>query len=188
MLHSKLKVHATNLCGLLKDLGATSPAGAGSLEIKNNLYNQTRLPQHQYQARTFVIFGEINSITTVFDFIQKPFGQLVSFLSLTLAILIIFRPKNADTVWTMAGLLYVGFIIANTIFMWKAENTWTYFFISVGFSILYILVVAGTTSIYEKLVDMEGSGESGMIFLVVIYHPFTLLITILARWLVEKFF
>lgn len=125
---------------------------------------------------------------TLLHFIQKPLGQLVASLALTILALAILRPKNAETLWTFTGIIYVCFIIVNSLFVWKAEHQWLYFFYSVGCSVAYLLIVSGLTSAYSSLVNVHGSGESGMIFLVIIYHPFILMFVIFIQWFIIKVF
>ena len=125
---------------------------------------------------------------SIADFIQKPWWQLVTFIVLTLLVLLALRTRSAETLWTTAGAIYVLFLLTNSVLIWKADHTWTYFFVSVGLSILYILLISGITSAYEAMIDLQGSGESGMIFLVVIYHPVALLAVITIKWLVQRFF
>ncbi len=125
---------------------------------------------------------------TFIEFIQKPYGQLATFLSLTLLVLIIVRPRQAEPLWTMAGLFYICFILANAIFIWRAEHQWLYLLYSLGCSVAYILIISGLTSAYTSIANVDGSGESGMIFLVIIYHPFILLFVIFLHWLYMKLF
>jgi hypothetical protein len=127
-------------------------------------------------------------MTSIFDFIQKPIGQLVAFITATLLILLIVRTRTAETLWTMAGVIYILFILTNSLLIWKAEQPWLYFFISLGLSVLYILLISLITKAYEAVIHVHGSGESGMIFLVIIYHPVTLLLVVVAKWLFHKIF
>jgi hypothetical protein len=88
----------------------------------------------------------------------------------------------------MAGVLYVAFILTNTAFIWVADKPWIYLLISIGLSVLYVFLIGLISTGYCKLVETEGSGESGMIFLVVMYHPVLLLLVILIKWLYFKLF
>ncbi|ELR69374.1 hypothetical protein C900_05064 [Fulvivirga imtechensis AK7] len=39
---------------------------------------------------------------------------------------------------------------------------------------------------FNELLKLKGSGESGMIFLVIIYHPFLLLLVVFLKWVYGK--
>jgi hypothetical protein len=67
-------------------------------------------------------------------------------------------------------------------------NIWPYFFISLLCSVGYLLVVSFLAPLLIQLQRAEGSGESAMIFLVIIYHPFILLLMFLAKWMYLKLF
>jgi len=122
-------------------------------------------------------------------FIQKPLYQWLTFVALAFILLfIIFRPRQEDTIWVIAGVTYLAFMFVNTVFIWTAESMWSYFFFSLLFSVLYLAAASAMTSVYSEMVDTKGSGESGMIFLVIIYHPFLLLLVVLVKWLVFKLF
>jgi hypothetical protein len=119
---------------------------------------------------------------------QRPPYQALFFLLLTVLVYAIIRPVEADRVWVISGVLYVAFIVINSIFLWPAERAWAYFFYSLGISILYLLISATLVNGYLNLFKVEGSGESGMIFLVIIYHPFTLLFVMFLKWLFTKLY
>ena len=121
-------------------------------------------------------------------FIQKPLYQALLFTGITLLVLAVIRPQKADTLWTIAGALYGLFILTNAIAICFEANVWQYFFYSLLFSVLYLLVAAVIVSGFSKLLEVTGSGESGMIFLVIIYHPFILLLMIFMKWIYFKIF
>lgn len=125
---------------------------------------------------------------TFIDFIQKPYGQLATFIAVTILMLILVRPRQAEPLWTMAGLFYIFFIVANAIFIWTSDHQWLYLLYSLGCSVAYILIMSGLTSVYSSIANVDGSGESGMIFLVIIYHPFILLFVMFLNWVYLKVF
>lgn len=125
---------------------------------------------------------------TLLSLIQKPLYQLIFFTLVTIVLLIIIRPGKTDTLWTIAGVLYALFILTNAVMVCFQVNVWPYFFYSLLFSVLYIFIAGGITSAYTGITNVEGSGESGMIFLVIMYHPFGLLIMIFLKWLYFKVF
>jgi hypothetical protein len=123
-----------------------------------------------------------------FQLAQRPLYQAIFFLILTIVLYAIVRPGEAEKVWVIAGILYITFILTNSILFWPAGTAWSYFFYSLLFSIIYLVVIGGVVKVYSDLFKVEGSGESGMIFLVIIYHPFALLLVMLLKWLFAKFF
>ncbi len=121
------------------------------------------------------------------DSIYRPVYQAILCIVLMLILCTIIRPTKVDTLWVIAGLSYIFFILPNSIMIWFTTTPWTYFFISlfvsVGFLFVANLIVTGCSSLFNA----KGSGESSMIFLVIIYHPFALLLVILVKWLYLKF-
>lgn len=69
---------------------------------------------------------------------------------------------------------------------WFFDNQWQYFLYAMGFSIAYILAIAIIMPILIKILKMEGSGESAMAFLFIIYHPVGLMVVMQAKWLYLK--
>jgi hypothetical protein len=119
-------------------------------------------------------------------YLLKPYAHVVIFLAVTVAIFVLLRPKDANALYTMAGVVYAVFILTNSILIFFAQNTWTYFFTSLLLSISYILAVAPLSSIYIRMAKVEGSGESAMMFLVIIYHPLAMLFVIFLKWIMSK--
>ena len=73
-------------------------------------------------------------------------------------------------------------MLLNAILAFFADDIWSYFFISLGISILYLCVTALTANILLKVLKLSGSQESAMIFMVVIFHPVALLLSIFLKW------
>ncbi|WP_040497232.1 hypothetical protein [Fulvivirga imtechensis] len=122
----------------------------------------------------------------VLSVLQKPVYQLLFIQLLSVVVLVIYRPSNVDSSWTASGLCYILFILINSIFIWSAPRLWVYFFTSLGFSILYVLLAYLVLWAFNELLKLKGSGESGMIFLVIIYHPFLLLLVVFLKWVYGK--
>ena len=120
------------------------------------------------------------------EYLTKPYSHCVVFLVLTFLILVLIRPKDANVMYTIAGVVYVFFILTNSVLIYFTENSWSYFFISLLFSVIYILAFSVLSSLYVRLADVDGSGESGMIFLVIIYHPVALLLVMGVKWLIAR--
>ncbi len=120
------------------------------------------------------------------EYLTKPYSHCVVFLVLTFLILVLIRPKDANVMYTIAGVVYVFFILTNSVLIYFTENSWSYFFISLLFSVIYILAFSVLSSLYVRLADVDGSGESGMIFLVIIYHPVALLLVMGMKWLIAR--
>jgi len=117
------------------------------------------------------------------DVIRKPFFHFVVFILISIALLVALHPHAADATWFLLGIIYGIFIIFNSIAMIWPGRSWNYFFYSLGLSVLYILISFTIGRLYLSFVDPEGSFESSMIFLVILYHPFCLLIVIFLKWL-----
>ncbi|MEZ4945427.1 MAG: hypothetical protein R2804_07875 [Cyclobacteriaceae bacterium] len=122
----------------------------------------------------------------LFDTLHKPLYQALLLLLVTIPILLLSSPKNADSAWLIAGFCYLAFIVLNIVAQWFSVNQWQYFFYSISFSIAYILVIAVIMPILIKLLKLEGAGESAMAFLFIIYHPVGLLIVMFAKWIYFK--
>lgn len=120
-----------------------------------------------------------------FDLLYQPIYQVAFFLVLTVLLAPLFGARNPNAVWNTSGLLYVGFMIMNAVYLFLGDGQWAYFFISLGCSLLYIALAGIAASSIIKVLRLDGSGESAMIFLSVIYHPFILLATMFLRWIVE---
>jgi hypothetical protein len=125
---------------------------------------------------------------SIFELIQKPFIQFLISISLTILLILFIGNKSAEKTWTLAGLFFIGFIVINSIIICTIPNTWTYFFYSLGFSVLYLICVAVLIPFLIKKMNIEGSGESGMIFIFIIYHPLFLLFVLFLKWLYLKVF
>ena len=119
-------------------------------------------------------------------YLSRPHVHVLIFLAISLAVFFVLRPKDANSLYSMAGVVYAVFILANSILIFYAPNTWSYFFTSLLFSLVYLLAIALMTSMYIHLAKVEGSGESAMVFLVVMYHPLALLFMIFLKWIISK--
>ena len=122
---------------------------------------------------------------SIFSSIQYPLYQLLASLGLNIVLLLLVRPSSNDTTWSIAGICYALFILGNTLFIFHLDKVWVYFFISLAFSVLYLFVAPIVTSAYQSLRHVTGSGESSMIFLIIMYHPFALLAAILLKKLFQ---
>lgn len=125
---------------------------------------------------------------TIFELLQKPFVQLLLAMLLTILFISILGPKNTDHTWNIAGLVYIGFMIINSILICTVSNSWRYFFYSLGFSIVYLVCISMIVPAITKFLKIEGSAESAMIFISFIYHPVLLLAMIFLKWAYLKFF
>jgi hypothetical protein len=118
--------------------------------------------------------------------IAKPIVQAAMFMLLSMVLIPIFRPKNAETVWSIAGVVYALFIVANSILVCFVTNVWPYFWYSMLLSFAYLVVAGLVVMAYLKLAGTQGSNESGMVFVVIMYHPVALLVMIFLRWAYSK--
>jgi hypothetical protein len=124
----------------------------------------------------------------IFELLQKPFVQVLSFITLTILSIAIVGPKNTENTWLMAGYFFIGFMLVNSVLILFATNSWSYLFYSLLFSVLYLVGVSIVISTIGKILKIEGSGESAMIFLVAIYHPVLLLAMMFLKWSYLKLF
>jgi hypothetical protein len=122
---------------------------------------------------------------SVYSFIQNPLYQAVLFLLLTPLIVFLIKPKTADKAWVLAAYTFMGFLIVNAVLIWFDENPWRYFFYSIGVALAYLLVIAIIMQGLIKVLNLRGSGESGMAFLIMIYQPFALLFVMFVKWIIH---
>lgn len=121
-------------------------------------------------------------------FLKKPAYQALLFFLLTPALILILQPKNADKAWLIAAYLFIFYLVMNAGLLWFDNSPWRYFFHSISFTVAYLLLIAFTMPGLMKILQIQGSGESAMAFLLLIYQPVALLIIILAKWIVTKWF
>jgi hypothetical protein len=126
--------------------------------------------------------------SNLFMLIQKPPYQALLFLLLTPIIIFAIRTKSVDTAWSIAALMFVVFIIINAGFLWLDVCPWRYFFYSIGVALAYLLLMSVIMPGVISVLQLKGSGESAMAFLVIIYQPFALLLVMLVKWMVTKWF
>jgi hypothetical protein len=120
--------------------------------------------------------------------IQKPAYQALLFSLLTPIFIFVIQPKSADKAWVIAVCIFVLFLIVNAGLLWFNDSPWRYFFYSIGFTVGYLLLIAIIMPALLKVMRLDGSGESAMAFLVLIYQPFALLLVMFAKWIVTKWF
>ena len=124
----------------------------------------------------------------VYLFIQKPAYQALLFLLLTPILIFVIQPKSAETAWLIAAYTFVLFLIVNAGLLWFDDSPWRYFFYSIGFAVGYLLFIAIIMPGLLRVLQLKGSEESAMAFLILIYQPFALLLVMLAKWIVTKWF
>jgi hypothetical protein len=118
--------------------------------------------------------------------IHSPFVQAIFFLILIPIVIPVLRPSSTEHIYNTAGILFVLFIVVNTVLLFWSPTPWRYFFISVLAAVLFIMVAYQIAVIFIKYIyKIEGSGESSMIFLVIMYHPPALLIAMLIKWIIR---
>jgi hypothetical protein len=118
--------------------------------------------------------------------IQKPAYQALLFLLLTPILIFVVRVKNADAAWNIAAYAFGLFLIVNAGLLWFDDSPWRYFFYSIGLAVGYLLVIALIMPGLIRILKLKGSEESAMAFLILIYHPFALLLVMLAKWIATK--
>ena len=120
--------------------------------------------------------------------IQKPIYQAILFLVLTPLVIFILQPKSADAAWLIAVYAFVLFLIVNAGLLWFTDSPWHYFFYSMGVAIAYVIIIAVIMPGLIKILKLKSPEESAMAFLIVIYQPFALLLVMLVKWMVTKWF
>ncbi len=124
----------------------------------------------------------------VYLFIQKPIYQALLFLSLTPILIFAIQPKSADMAWLIAVCTFALFLIVNAGLLWFDDSPWRYFFYSIGLAVGYIFLIAIIMPALLKVLKLKSSEESAMAFLILIYQPFALLLVMLMKWIVAKWF
>ena len=120
---------------------------------------------------------------TVLQALHKPWYQASLLLALTVLLLIVVRPKQQDSLWLIAGLGYALFILVNAVAIWFSDSPWTYVLQSLLIAVLYLAAAAAVVTLFAPLLHAQGSGESAMVFLIIIYHPLALALVKLCQWL-----
>jgi hypothetical protein len=90
--------------------------------------------------------------------------------------------------WLIAAYPFGLFLIVNAGLLWFDDSPWRYFFYSIGCALVYLMLVAIIMRGLLKFLKLESSEESAMVFLILIYQPFALLLVMLAKWIVTKWF
>ncbi|MDF2454770.1 MAG: hypothetical protein K0R51_763 [Cytophagaceae bacterium] len=126
-------------------------------------------------------------IETIVEPVKGPLIQALTFILLTVLAIFVFRPENTDKGWSLAGMVFIGFMAVNSVLLWLASDTWTYFFYSLGFSVLYLVCIAILLPALLKGLNIQGSAESAMVFIFIIYHPILLLVVLFSKWVYVEF-
>ncbi len=124
---------------------------------------------------------------TLYELIQKPYAQVLFGLILTTLSIFVIRPKNPDRTWARAGIVYIGFILTNSLLLFIIEDSWTYILCSLGFSVLYLFLIAMLIPATLKILKLEGSAESAMVFIFIIYHPVLMVMVLFLKWIYSLF-
>lgn len=150
----------------------------------NNKIDNEKIDNETYSISS----NKIEMDSNIYLLIQKPVYQALIFLVLTPILIFVFQPRSADKAWVIATLIFVLFLIVNASMLWFDDKPWRYFLYSIGFSVAYLLVISVIMEGLLKIMKLDGSGESAMAFLVIIYQPFALLLVMFAKWIVTKWF
>jgi hypothetical protein len=124
----------------------------------------------------------------VFLFIQKPAYQALLFLLLTPVLIVVVQPKSAEIAWRIAVYIFALFLMVNAALLWFDDSPWRYFFLSIGCALGYILLIAIIMRGVITILQLKNSEESAMAFLILIYQPFALLLIMMAKWIMTKWF
>ena len=112
------------------------------------------------------------------EILKSPFWQLgyASAICVVLLLLVSSSKPNAEMVINFAALVFVGFMIVNSIGSYFADSFWIYVLKSVGAVIGFMLAAQILIAIFTEIFSIKGSQEGVMIFLVVIYYPVGIII------------
>jgi len=80
------------------------------------------------------------------------------------------------------------FLVINAALMWFDESPWRYFFYSLGSAVGYLLLIAVIMMGVLSVLKLKSSEESAMAFLILIYQPFALMLVMLTKWIVTRWF
>lgn len=118
----------------------------------------------------------------IYELFQKPGIQLLFFILLTIVVVLVIKPENSDKAWSIAGYIYLSYMLINTILICTVPDHWNYFFYSLGFSVLYLLCISPLVPALIKILKIEGPEDNAMMFIYILYHPVLLLFALLLKW------
>jgi len=98
--------------------------------------------------------------------------QLFFFVLITVLIIPLFRKRDLNAIWNLAGFFYILFIVINSLFMWTADAVWVYFFDSLGYSVIYMLLAGIIVFFLINTMKIKGSGRSCNDFYVLYLPPY----------------
>ena len=114
--------------------------------------------------------------------LSNPFYQAISYFSISILFLF-FNTQQAEKLWKIQGVIFGIYMLSSSLFIFNSPSVWDYFFSTLAFSILYLVLIGCFIQLTISLRKINGSNEAAMIFLIFIYHPILLLFFIFIRWL-----
>ena len=124
----------------------------------------------------------------VYLLMQKPHFQALLFLILTPILIFAIQPRNADATWSIAAYTFALFLLVNAGMLWFDDSPWRYFFYSIGCALVYLLIIAVIMPGLLKVLKVKDSEEGALAFLILIYQPFALVLVMLGKWIVTRWF
>ena len=118
-----------------------------------------------------------------FSYLSTPLYLTVGFFFLTVLSLLIFSKDQAESLWTIGGLVFGCYIIVSSILILFFSAGWDYFFSILGYSALYLILTGILIQIIIQVKQITGSNESAMIFLIIMIHPILLLFLKFIKWM-----
>ena len=122
----------------------------------------------------------------MFSNLSTPLFMTLGFFLLTFVSLLIFSKNQAESYWTIAGIVFGCYILFSSIIVLFIDKGWGYFFSILGFSVLYLILTGILIQIIIQVKQIPGSNESAMIFLIIMAHPILLLFFKFIKWLFSK--
>jgi hypothetical protein len=123
----------------------------------------------------------------MFSYLYSPLYQIIGFFLLTVLSLLIFGKHLAESLWNIGGIVFGCYIIFSSILILFVDSGWGYFFSTLGYSILYLIITGILIQIIIRVMQIPGSNESAMIFLIIMFHPILLLFFKFIKWLFSIF-
>lgn len=148
---------------------------------------QIQKPNNRVAELQLCIFKYIDHYEMeLLKLLQKPFYQVLLFVLVTVFALAALHVPNASDAWSIAGYIFIIFMLINAVLLWFASIPWRYFFHSICFGLMYLLLISILMPGLLKLLQLNGSVESAAIFLFIIYQPGLLLAALIFRWVHYK--
>tara|TARA_R110002096_G_scaffold9060_1_gene36504 strand:- start:4004 stop:4387 length:384 start_codon:yes stop_codon:yes gene_type:complete len=117
----------------------------------------------------------------MFAILEDPLLLATAFVVITLVCLLLGK-KHAESMWGTAGAIYGGYILTSSLSVFLADDVWQCVVISLGCSVLYLILIGCFVQAGIGLFKLQGSSQGAMVFVVIMYHPIVLLAAAGIQW------